>query len=158
MPAISSGLALGLGLAGSVGSAAIGAHAAGKAADTQSQAAMYAANLQKQEADQALAFQKQVYGTQQKELAPWLTAGQGAITNLSKLLSGGGFPDWKQQFQAPTNVTEQNDPGFQFRLQQGEQALERSAAARGNLLSGGTAKALTQYGQDYASNEYGNVY
>jgi hypothetical protein len=65
---------------------------------------------------------------------------------------------WTQQFQAPTDVTEQNDPGYQFRLQQGQQALERSAAARGGLLSGGTGKALQQYGQDYASNEYGNVY
>src|SRR5713226_9061195 len=99
MPAISSGLALGLGLAGGIGSAAIGASAAGHAADTQSQAAMYAANLQKQEADQALAFQKQVYGTQQQQAAPWLKAGQGAITKLSSLLSGGGFPDWNQQFQ-----------------------------------------------------------
>ncbi len=65
---------------------------------------------------------------------------------------------WTQQFQAPTNVTEQNDPGYQFRLQQGQQLLENSAAARGDLLNGGTAKAEQQFGQDYASNEYGNVY
>lgn len=76
--------------------------------------------------------------------------------------AGGAFGSlmqpWNTPFTAPTNVTEQNDPGFQFRLLQGQQALERSAAARGGLLSGGTAKALTQYGQDYASNEYQNVY
>lgn len=65
---------------------------------------------------------------------------------------------WNEQFQAPTDVTEQNDPGYQFRLQQGQKALENSAAARGGLLSGGTGKALQQFGQDYASNEYGNVY
>ena len=47
-------------------------------------------------------------------------------------------------------------PGYQFRLQQGQQALERSAAARGTLLTGGTAKALDRYGQDYASTEYAN--
>jgi hypothetical protein len=63
-----------------------------------------------------------------------------------------------EQFTAPTNVTEQNDPGYQFRLAQGEKALQASAAARGTLFSGGTGKALTRYGQDYASNEYGNVY
>jgi hypothetical protein len=57
------------------------------------------------------------------------------------------------QFQAPTAATEQNDPGFQFRLQQGQQALERSAAAKGGLLTGGTAQAEQQFGQDYASNE-----
>lgn len=146
--------------AGSIGGAAIGAHAAGKASDAQSQAAMYAADLQKKAADEALAFQKQEYADQQKNLAPWIKAGQGAVTSLSSMLAPGGTlsQGWMGQFQAPTNVTEQNDPGFQFRLQQGQQALERSAAARGNLLTGGTAKALTQYGQDYASNEYGNVY
>src|SRR5262249_15311890 len=63
-----------------------------------------------------------------------------------------------EQFAAPTDVTEQNDPGFQFRLKQGQQALERSAAARGSLLTGGTMKDLTNYAQDYASNEYNNVY
>lgn len=65
---------------------------------------------------------------------------------------------WNTPFVPPTDVTEQNDPGFQFRLQQGQQALENSAAARGGLLSGGTAKALDRYAQDYASNEYQNVY
>lgn len=63
-----------------------------------------------------------------------------------------------QTFTAPTAVTEQNDPGYQFRLQQGQQALQNSAAARGGLLSGGTAKALADYNQNAASGEYGNVY
>jgi hypothetical protein len=52
----------------------------------------------------------------------------------------------------------QKDPGYDFRMQEGQKALERSASARGGLLGGGTLKALTQYGQDYASNEYGNAY
>lgn len=68
------------------------------------------------------------------------------------------FAPWNQTFQAPTNVTEQNDPGYQFRFNQGVQALQNSAAARGTLLTGDTARALTEYGQDYASNEYNNVY
>lgn len=76
--------------------------------------------------------------------------------------SGGAFGSlaqgWNQTFQSPTAVTEQNDPGYQFRLAQGNQALQNSAAARGGLLSGGTAKALTDYNQNAASNEYGNVY
>jgi hypothetical protein len=57
----------------------------------------------------------------------------------------------------PTEVTEQNDPGFQSRLKLGQQALERSAAARGTLLTGGTAKALEMFGQDFASNEFSAV-
>jgi hypothetical protein len=56
------------------------------------------------------------------------------------------------------NVDVTQDPSYQFRLQEGQKALERSAAAKGTLLTGGTAKALARYGQDYASTEYGNVY
>jgi hypothetical protein len=48
----------------------------------------------------------------------------------------------------------ENSPGYQFRLGDGLKALERSAAARGTLLTGGTLKGLERYAQDYASGEY----
>jgi hypothetical protein len=50
------------------------------------------------------------------------------------------------------------DPSYQFRLQQGQQALENSASARGLLRSGGTMKDLIDYGQNAASQEYQNAY
>lgn len=50
------------------------------------------------------------------------------------------------------------DPGYEFRSGEGIRALERSAAARGGLLSGGFARKAIRYGQDYASQEYTNVY
>ena len=50
------------------------------------------------------------------------------------------------------------DPGYQFRLNEGMFALEKGAASRGGLLSGGFARQALRYGQDYASNEYQNVY
>lgn len=156
---IATGLAIGLAAAsaaGAIGSAAIGSSAAGNAASAQSSASEYAANLQKQESDQALAFQQQVWQQQQANEAPWIQAGQGAVGTLSGLAAS--QQPWTQQFVAPTDVTEQNDPGFQFRLQQGQQALERSAAAKGGLLTGGAMKDINSYAQDYASNEYNNVY
>jgi hypothetical protein len=52
----------------------------------------------------------------------------------------------------------QTDPGYLFRLGEGQKVLENSAAARGGLLSGQTGKALLQYGQNFASNEFGNIY
>jgi hypothetical protein len=61
-------------------------------------------------------------------------------------------------FAAPSLEEFQKEPGLQARLAMGQQALERSAAAKGSLLSGGTQKALNRYSQDYASNEYANVY
>lgn len=51
-----------------------------------------------------------------------------------------------------------SDPGYQFRMDQGQKAIERSAAARGGLFSGGTGKALQQYSQGLASQEYGNAF
>jgi len=50
------------------------------------------------------------------------------------------------------------DPGYQFRQDEGMRALERGAAARGGLLSGGFGRKAIRYGQDYASQEYQNVY
>ncbi len=52
----------------------------------------------------------------------------------------------------------QTDPGYNFRLGEGMRTLERGAAARGGLLSGGYGRRSTRYAQDYASNEYTNVY
>lgn len=52
----------------------------------------------------------------------------------------------------------ETDPGYLFRRDEGQKIVENSAAARGGLLSGQTGKALQQYGQNFASNEFGNIY
>jgi hypothetical protein len=160
----------GIGAIGSIGGALIGSNSAGKAADAQTQAANHAADLQAQASKDSLDFQKQQYATSQAQQAPWLQAGQNGLNALQYGIGTGGTANgsgvgqgslttpYSGQFQAPTGLTEQNDPGFQARLQLGTDALERSAAARGGVLTGGTAKALNTYAQDYASNEYGNVF
>lgn len=51
-----------------------------------------------------------------------------------------------------------DDPGYQFQLGEGLKALQRSAAARGTLLTGGTLKGLNQYAQDYANTAYQNAF
>lgn len=53
--------------------------------------------------------------------------------------------------------TAQN-PAYQFALAQGNQQIQNSAAARGTLLSGATAKALDQFGQGAASQYYQQDY
>ena len=160
----------GIGLAGSIGGALIGSNSAQSAADAQTAAANHAADLQHQDSQAALDFQKQQYDTSQKQQAPWLQAGQTGLSALQYGLGLGGAANgsgvgqgslttpYGQTFQAPTALTEQNDPGFMARLKLGTDALQHSAAARGSVLTGGTAKALDQFGQDYASNEYSNVY
>ncbi|MFQ5509349.1 MAG: hypothetical protein ACE5FN_08425 [Leptospirillia bacterium] len=54
----------------------------------------------------------------------------------------------------PSNIDPSRDPGYRFRFDQGQQALERSAAARGKALSGQAARALARYGQQFASEEF----
>lgn len=62
------------------------------------------------------------------------------------------------EFTAPDADAVYADPSYQFRLQQGQGALEASAAARGVLRSGNTLQGILEYGQNFASQEYGNVY
>ena len=50
----------------------------------------------------------------------------------------------------------EQDPGYQFRRQQGEEAIMRQASAQGGRMGGGTLKALADYNQGLASQEYGN--
>jgi hypothetical protein len=145
---IGIGTALAIGAGASVLGSGLSAHAANKASATQADAANHAADLQKQAADESLAFQKQQYGENVARQQPWLTAGTQALGKLSNLPT----------FAAPTAADAATDPGYEFRLAQGQKALENSAAGRGRLLGGGSLKAAENYGQDAASQEYGNVY
>src|SRR5437899_1674579 len=80
----------------------------------------------------------------------WIPQGQGGASGGAGSLNpqGGVNSPWAipAPFQSPTlQEFQQNDPGYQARMQMGQQALERSAAAQGSLLSGGTEKALNRY-------------
>jgi hypothetical protein len=66
--------------------------------------------------------------------------------------------DSLNSFNAWTENPTVNDPSYDFRLNEGRKTLENSAAARGGALSGNALRAITDYGQDYASREYGNEF
>jgi hypothetical protein len=70
---------------------------------------------------------------------------------------GSNVTPWSS-FYAPSAADLQNSPGYQSRLALDQQARERSAAARGSILSGGTQLELGRAAQDYASNEYNNLF
>lgn len=91
-------------------------------------------------------------------------AGQLPV-NLSSLVNPklGGFGSLSQGWQggpfvAPTLQQAEENPGYKFQLQQGEQALQSSAAAQGGLVSAGEGKALTEFGQGLAQTDYQNVF
>jgi hypothetical protein len=75
----------------------------------------------------------------------------GAAGSLTQAYPGGPFV-------APTAAQALAMPGEQAQLQLGEQAMQQSAAAGGNLLTGGTEQALDAYGQNLASTNYQNTY
>ena len=131
-----------------VGSAVIGGIASNKAAGAQASATSQAADLQSQVAREQLALQQRVYEEGVARQQPWLKAGEQALNKLVPLTDYQQFG--MNQFQA--------DPGYGFRMSEGMKALERSAAARGGLLSGSTLKATQRFGQDLASQEYQNAF
>lgn len=120
-----------------IGSSLLGGSSAKSAAKTQAAAADRAAELQNEQ------FQQ----TRQDQM-PWLRAGEGALNKLV------GAVDYQKfgmdQFQA--------DPGYAFRLSEGQKTLDRSAAARGGLISGAALRAATRYGQDMGSQEFTNAF
>jgi len=120
-----------------IGSTAIGALSSKSAADTQANAARRAADLQKEQYDQTRA-----------DYAPFREAGVNALGKLQ------GMADY-QKF-GMNQFTQ--DPGYAFRLQQGQKALDASAAARGGLISGNALRAAQGYGQEMGSQEYQNAF
>lgn len=80
-----------------------------------------------------------------------------AYGNMNPYIQAGASAVGKMNNLTPDQIMQQ-DPGYQFRLDQGNQQINRQAAAGGRWGAAGTGAALAKYGQDYASNEYGNVY
>lgn len=113
-----------------------------------SASARSAANTQAKSANRATALQREMFEKQLEMQKPWQEAGEQALNKLIPLTDY--TPFGMDQFQA--------DPGYAFRLSEGMKGLERSAAARGGLLSGATLKGIQRYGQDMASQEYTNAF
>lgn len=109
-----------------------------------------AVNAQSQAAADANRVNKEIFDIQRADQQPWRQAGMSALTQLQT-----GMNDMNRGFSMNDF---QKDPGYQFRMDEGLRAIDRSAAARGGLNSGATMKALTRFGQDFASNEYTNAY
>ena len=146
-----------LGIIGALGGGLLGGIGSIISANKQAEAERAAIAEQQREFNASQAFAKQQWDVTQANQAPFLKAGQGAVAQLSSLTSTPGqglLTPWAGQFTAPTAEQAQQTPGYQFAFQQGLQALDRGAAARGNLLTGGTGEAEQQYGQGLASQTY----
>jgi hypothetical protein len=106
-------------------------------------------------------LQKQMYDEQVARNQPYAQAGLTGQNRLMELMGLGGnagaagYGKYAQDFSMQDF---QQDPGYAFRVSEGQKALDRQAAARGGLISGGALKAATRYGQDMGSQEYSNAF
>jgi len=123
--------------AATIGAGLLGARSAEKAANMQAQATQAAQDAQERMFNKQIELQE-----------PFRQAGVGALNKLIPLSDYTKFG--MDQFT--------QDPGYAFRLSEGMKALDRTAAARGGLLSGATLKGAQRYGQDLASQEYQNAF
>jgi hypothetical protein len=123
------------------GAAILGGALAGRGASK-------AADVQAAAADRSAEGQERMFERQVELSEPWRKAGEQALNKLIPLTDYQNFS--MNQFQA--------DPGYSFRMSEGMKGLERSAAARGGLLSGATLKGIQRFGQDLGSQEYMNAF
>lgn len=115
----------------------------------QSRAVGKAQSAEREQQQKALDLQQRMYEEGVARQQPFLAGGTEDYNRLRALMTGG--PGAAQEFL-------QMDPGYGFRLSEGMKALERGAAARGGLISGNALRAAQRYGQDVASQEFGQAY
>lgn len=136
-----------------IGGAAISGYYSSKSGEAQADAAGMAGALTAQQADKVRKLQKRQALRDRETMRPWLATGRKALRELSgRTLRGRELvkPFGMEDFEA--------DPGYQFRLSEGIKAQERSAAARGGLLSGSQLKGLERFAQGLASQEYQSAF
>ena len=156
-------------------SSVVGGSSARSAAKTQAAAADRAAELQQQQFERQVELQapfREAGLTAQNRLmtllglAPQGVTGKGGLDGMGGSLLGTPIgaagdvtsPDFGRYARGFGAADFQADPGYAFRLAEGQKALDRQAAARGGLISGGALKAAQRYGQEMGSQEYTNAF
>lgn len=122
--------------------AAITGAAALGAAKMQSDASKDAARAQGAAGDAAMMEQQNARNQFQQNISPYLESGQSSLAGLNAL-NAGDYSGFSQS------------PDYLWAQQQGMQGLERSAAARGSLFSGGADADRISFGQGLASQQLG---
>jgi hypothetical protein len=151
-------MALTTGMAIAAGISAASSLAGGAMAKSASKKASRA---QVQASQDANAAQERMFQRQIELQEPFRQGGMTAQQEIMQLLGIGGdkaAAGYGSMAKAFGTDQFQQDPGYAFRQAEGMKALERSAAARGNLLSGSTLKGVQRFGQDLASQEYQNAF
>jgi hypothetical protein len=127
----------------------------------QAKAAKSAANAQVQAAAESARLQREMFAEQNRLQEPFRQGGLTGQNRIMELLGIGGNAeagDYGRYGRDFAMSDYEADPGYAFRLSEGNKALERSAAARGMVMSGSMFKGAQRFGQDLASQEYQNAF
>lgn len=138
--------------------AAAGAVAGVAGAAISSNAAKSAAGKQTDAANASTAMQQGIYNDTVQRNAPFVQGGTAAYNALLGRLGLGGSGGPNTLGQVPTAADVMATPGYQFGLDQGQNALGRQLNARGMTNSGAQIKAAARYGTDYATTKYDNAF
>lgn len=136
---------------------------AGAATAVGAGAAIYSANkaagAQKDAANRIAQTQTDQYNITRADQAPWRTTGSSALNSIAKLY-GLDYTDENGNIVKGSGKADfsgfSTSPDFKFNLGQGQDAIDRSAAARGGLLSGAAVKAGETFASGLAGNEFNN--
>lgn len=137
-------------IVGAVGSVAGGVIAAKGAKD--------AAKIQSEAAEDATDVQMEMYETTRGDLMPYSEVGKGALYSLADLygLPTPENPAGGEALSEAQLEIFRRSPDYQVALKEGIGALDKTAARKGMLLSGGHMKQLEEYGADLGSRNFGN--
>ena len=127
----------------------------------QGRAARRAADAQVRSTEEASRVQREMFDRQVQLQEPFRQGGITGQNRIMELLGIGGDAsagDYGRYGRDFSMNDFEADPGYAFRLSEGNKALERSAASRGMLLSGSMFKGTQRFGQDLASQEYANAF
>ena len=122
-----------------IGGAVLGAgasiYSSSKASDATSEAAEEAANAE-----------LEMFYQNREDLAPWRESGENALSTI-----------WSMLEEGPLSATDyEKSADYEFVTSEGETAINRALASRGQYDSGKALKAITEYNQDYALTDYNN--
>lgn len=116
-------------------------------------AAQGAANAANAGAQSQIDLQRRMYEEGVARQQPFYQAGVNALPGYLSGIGQGG-----ELVRGFTMADYQADPGYAFRLSEGQKQLDRQAAIRGGQISGPSMKAAARYGQEMGSQEYSNAY
>lgn len=136
-----------------VASAAIASNASSKAAKSQTNAANQAGERSDRQFDISRQDQLAQLAQQREDSKPYREAGYTSLAELMKGTAEGG--DFNREFGADDFKA---DPGYAFRVAEGEAGLNRTLAANGSQYSGAALKALERFRSGTAAQEYGAAF